>query len=91
MKVVERIFEHGIWQQIDVGDMQFGFMKGKGQMQEKFRAKGKKLYFTSKLCNFIYGSPLWNSKTASWITGLLENDLVYTHIHEAVVLHYCSN
>ena len=34
--------------------MQFGFMKGKGtsdaifivrQMQEKFRAKGKKLYF----------------------------------------------
>jgi len=35
-------------------DMQFGFMKGKGttdtifivrQMQEKFRAKGKKLYF----------------------------------------------
>ena len=30
MKVVERIFEHGIWQQIDMDDMQFGFMKGKG-------------------------------------------------------------
>jgi len=54
MKVVERIFEHRIWQQIDIDDMQFGFMKGKGttdaifivrQMQEKFRAKGKKLYF----------------------------------------------
>jgi len=37
-----------------IDDMQFGFMKGKGttnaifiarQMQEKFRAKGKKLYF----------------------------------------------
>jgi len=54
MKVVERIFEDRIRQQIDIDDMQFGFMKGKGttdaifiirQMQEKFRAKGKKLYF----------------------------------------------
>jgi len=54
MKVVERIFEHRIWQQIEVDDMQFGFMKGKGttdaiftvrQMQENFRVKGKKLYF----------------------------------------------
>jgi len=54
LKVVERIFEQRIRQQIDTDDMQFGFMKGKGttdaifvvrQMQEKFRAKGKKLYF----------------------------------------------
>jgi len=57
MKVVERIFEHRIRQPIDIDDMQFGFMKGKGttdafdaifivrQMQEKFRAKGKKLCF----------------------------------------------
>jgi len=54
MKVVERIFEHRIRQQIDIDDMQFGFMKVKGttdaifivrQMQEEFRAKGKKLYF----------------------------------------------
>jgi len=54
MKVVERIFERRIWQQIDIDNMQFGFMIGKGttdaifivrQMQEKFRAKGKKLYF----------------------------------------------
>jgi len=51
MKVVERIFEHRVRQQID---MQFGFMKGKGttdaifvarQMQENFRVKGKKVYF----------------------------------------------
>jgi len=51
MKVVKRIFEHRIRQQI-VDDMQFGFMKGKEskdaiftvrQMQENF--KGKKLYF----------------------------------------------
>ena len=54
MKVVERIFEHRIRQQIVIDDMQFGFMKGKGttdaifmarQMQENFRVKGKKLYF----------------------------------------------
>ena len=50
MKVVERIFEHRIRHQIDIDDMKFGFMKGKGttdaifivtQMHEKFRAKGK--------------------------------------------------
>ena len=29
-KVVERIFEHRIQQQIDIDDMQFGFMKDKG-------------------------------------------------------------
>jgi len=54
MKVVERIFKHRIQQQIDIDDLQFGFMKGKGtsnaifivrQMQGKFRTKGKKLYF----------------------------------------------
>ena len=54
MKVVERIFEHRIRQQIEVDDMQLGFMKGKGttdaiftvrQMQENFRVNGKKLYF----------------------------------------------
>jgi len=30
MKVVVIIFEHRIQQQIDIDDMQFGFMKGKG-------------------------------------------------------------
>jgi len=54
IKVVERIFEHRIQQQIEVDVMQFGFMTGKGttdaiytvrQMQENFRVKGKKLYF----------------------------------------------
>ena len=29
-KVVEKIFEHRIRQQIETDDMQFGFMKGKG-------------------------------------------------------------
>jgi len=48
MKVTERIFKQRIWQQIDIDDMQFGFMKGKGttdaifivrQMQEKLELK----------------------------------------------------
>jgi len=30
MKVLERILEHIIRQQIEVDDMQFGFIKGKG-------------------------------------------------------------
>jgi len=53
MIVVVRIFEHRIRQQIEIDDMQFGFMKGNGttdavfmarQMQDNFRVKGKKLY-----------------------------------------------
>ena len=57
MKVVERIFEHRIRQQIVTDDMQFGFMKGKRtidaifmarRMQQNFRVKGKELY----LCFF---------------------------------------
>jgi len=54
MKLMEKIFEDRIRKQIEVDDMQFRFMKGKGatdaiftvrQMQENFRVKGKKLYF----------------------------------------------
>jgi len=53
--VVERIFEHRIWQQIEIDNMQFGFMKGNGstdiifivrQIQENFRVKRKKLCFS---------------------------------------------
>ena len=52
MKVVEMIFEHRLRQQIEIDDVQFVLMKGKGttdaifmarQMQENFRVKGKKL------------------------------------------------
>ena len=54
MKVVERIFEHRIRQEIVTDDMQFVLLKGKGttdaifmarQMQDNFRVKEKKLYF----------------------------------------------
>jgi len=54
MKVVERIFEHRIRQQIKIDDMQFGFMKGNAiftarQMPENFKVKGKKLFW---FCGF---------------------------------------
>jgi len=39
MKVVERISEHRIWQQIDTDDMQFGFMKGKGTIDAIFTVR----------------------------------------------------
>ena len=39
MKVVERIFKHGIQQQINIDDMQFGFMKGKGSTDAIFIVK----------------------------------------------------
>jgi len=42
MKVVERIFEHRIRQQIEIDDMQALMAK---QMQENFRVYGKKLCF----------------------------------------------
>jgi len=53
MKVLEKIFEHRIRQQIDTDDMQFGFTKGKGttdnilvvRQMQKFTAKRKKPYF----------------------------------------------
>ena len=58
MQMVGKIFEHRIRQQIDIGDMQFGFMKGKPttyaifivrEMQEKYRAKKETLLW---LCGF---------------------------------------
>jgi len=39
MKVVERIFEHRIRQQIVIDDMQFGFMKGKGTIDAIFTTR----------------------------------------------------
>ena len=39
MKVVERIFEHRIRQQIEIDDMQFRFVKGKGTSDAIFMAR----------------------------------------------------
>ena len=39
MKVVERILQHRIRQQIEIDDMQFGFMKGKGTIDAIFMAR----------------------------------------------------
>ena len=43
MKVVERIFEHRIRQQIETDDMQFGFMKGKGTTDAIFMARRRRI------------------------------------------------
>ena len=54
MKVLERIVERFIREQVEINGMQFGFMPGRGttdaifmirQLQEKYLAKHKKLYF----------------------------------------------
>jgi len=48
MKVVERIFERRIWQQIEIDDMQFGYMKVKETTNTILIVRAmqeKKLYF----------------------------------------------
>jgi len=54
MKIVERILESRLREQVNIEELQFGFMPGRGtvdaifiarQMQEKYRAKKKDLYF----------------------------------------------
>ena len=54
MKVLERVVEKQIKSTIEIDDMQFGFMQGHDitdatfilrQLQEKFHAKNKNLYF----------------------------------------------
>jgi hypothetical protein len=54
MKVVERVIEKRIREQVKIDDMQFGFRAGRGttdaifivrQLQEKYREKKKNLYF----------------------------------------------
>ena len=56
MKVVERVLEGRIREQVDIDKMQFGFSPGKGttdaifvirQMQERHQHKGKKVYYCS--------------------------------------------
>ena len=53
MKIVERVLVNRIRRIVEVDEMQFGFMPGKGttdavfilrRLQEEYRAKGKKLY-----------------------------------------------
>ena len=54
MKVLERVLERKLREKVNIDGMQFGFMPGKGttdaifvvrQMQEKFVAKNRKLYY----------------------------------------------
>ena len=47
MKVVERIFEYRIWQQIDTDNMQFGFMKGQGTTDANFIVRQMQEHLTT--------------------------------------------
>ena len=62
MNVMERIFEHRIRQQIDIDNMQFGFMKGKGttdaifvvrQVQKKLELKERSSILAMWICRKI--------------------------------------
>ena len=59
MKVVERIFEHRIRQQIVIDDMQFGFMKGKGTTDAIFMARQMQENFTVKVRSSILVLWIW--------------------------------
>ena len=52
VKVVERIFEHRIRQQIVIDDMQFGFMKGRGTTDAIFMARQMQENFLFWFCGF---------------------------------------
>jgi len=57
--VVERIFEHRIWQQIDIDDMQFGFMKGKGTTDAIFIVRKMQGSLELKDRSFILALWIW--------------------------------
>jgi len=53
MKVVEKIFEHRIPQQIEIDDMQFGFMKGKGTADAIFMARQSLALATAEILHGV--------------------------------------
>ena len=53
MKVVERIFQHRIRQQIEIDDMQCGFMKGKGTTDAIF------MVFCMEVRPGLLGKKMW--------------------------------
>jgi len=59
MKVVERIFELRIRQQIEIDDMQFGFMKGKGTTDAIFMARQMQEILELKVRNSILVLWIW--------------------------------
>ena len=59
MKVVDRIFEHRIRQQIEIDDMQFGFMKGKGTTDAIFVARQMRRILELKVRNSILVLRIW--------------------------------
>ena len=65
MKVVERIFEHRIRQQIKIDDMQFGFMKGKGTTDARPDRDKKTKHASLKLTRLWIGSEMCSLRRAA--------------------------
>ena len=66
MKVVERIFQYRIRQQIEINDMQFGFMKGKGTIDAIFMARQMQENFRVKVINCILYFWIWRKLLIGW-------------------------
>jgi len=59
MKVVKRMFEYRIQQQIEIDDMQFGFMKGKGTTDAIFIVRQMQRILELKERNVILALWIW--------------------------------
>ena len=86
MKVMERVLEKRVQSQVKIDDMQFGFMPGKGtteaifimrQMQEKYQAKKKELYYAfadlekafDRVPREVVRWALWMSGVEEWLVN----------------------
>ena len=59
VKVVERIFEHTIWEQIEIVDMQFGFMKCKGTTDAIFTVSQRQENLEFKVRSYLLALWIW--------------------------------
>ena len=73
MKVLERVIESRVRKMVQINDMQFGFMAGKGmtdaifivrQLQEKYLAKKKDLWMA-----FVDLYRVWDPVKVMWCGG----------------------
>ena len=97
MKVFERIIEQEFRRVVDIDDMQFGFMPGRGtmeltfiarQLEEKYLAKKKTLYFAFvDLENAFDRVP---REVVHWVMRKLGVDEWLVETVMAICLHSCS-
>ena len=86
MKVVERIFEHRIRQQIEIDDMQFGFMKGKGTTDAIWPVSAvMSMYVGAKtVVRTVYGNSKGSEVKAGMHLGSALSTLLFMIVMEAI-------